>query len=142
VSEAHSRPTRLCLGGSVSPSTLPGMADVIILHNAACSTSKHALAEAEQIGSATEIVQYLKTPLDRAALLELIGKLEDPPADLVRKDPHFAQLGLGAEDYVTPEAVADLLVEHPRLMQRPVLIKGKRAIIGRPKDRVRIFLNS
>ena len=73
MSEAHSRPTRLCLGGSVSPSTLPGMADVIILHNAACSTSKHALAEAEQIGSATEIVQYLKTPLDRAALLELIG---------------------------------------------------------------------
>src|SRR5664279_2876808 len=89
-----------------------------------------------------EIVQYLKTPLDRAALLELIGKLEDSPADLVRKDPYFAQLGLNADDYVTPEAVADLLVEHPRLMQRPVLIKGGRAIIGRPKDRVRIFLNS
>jgi arsenate reductase len=118
------------------------MADVTILHNAACSTSKHALAEAEKSGTATEIVQYLKTPLDRAALLELIGELEDPPADLVRKDPYFAQLGLDAGDYVTPDAVADLLVEHPRLMQRPVLIKGKRAIIGRPKDRVRRFLDS
>ena len=116
------------------------MADVTILHNTACSTSKHALAEAEQVGTVTEIVQYLKTPLARAALLDLIGKLEDPPADLVRKDRHFAQLGLEAGDYATPEAVADLLVEHPRLMQRPVLIKGGRAIIGRPKDRVRPFL--
>jgi arsenate reductase (glutaredoxin) len=108
------------------------MADVTILHNTACSTSKHALAEAETAGADAEIVQYLKTPLDRAALLDLIGKLEDPPADLVRKDPFFAQLGLAADDYVTPDAVADLLVEYPRLMQRPVLIKGGRAIIGRP----------
>jgi arsenate reductase len=118
------------------------MADVTILHNTACSTSKHALAEAERSQTATEIVQYLKSPLDRAALLDLIEKLEDPPADLVRKDPYFAQLGLNADDYVTPDAVADLLVEHPRLMQRPVLVKGDRAIIGRPKDRVRPFLDS
>jgi arsenate reductase len=118
------------------------MADVTILHNTACSTSKGALAEAEKIATATEIVLYLKTPLDRSALLELIGKLDDPPADLVRKDPYFAQLGLNADDYLTPAAVADLLVEHPRLMQRPVLIKGRRAIIGRPKDRVRPFLDS
>jgi arsenate reductase len=118
------------------------MADVTILHNTACSTSKHALAEADNTGTATEVVQYLKTPLDRAALLALIGKLEDPPADLVRKDPYFAQLGLDVDDFVTPEAVADLLVAHPRLMQRPVLIKGERAIIGRPKDRVRPFLES
>lgn len=118
------------------------MADVTILHNTACSTSNHALAEAERTTTAVEIVQYLRTPLDRAALLELIAKLEDPPADLVRKDSHFAQLGLDPDAYVTPEAVADLLVEHPRLMQRPVLIKGQRAIIGRPKDRVRPFLDS
>lgn len=118
------------------------MADVTILHNPACSTSKHALAEAEQAGTSVEIVQYRKTPLDRAALLELIGKLEDPPAALVRKDPYFARLGLDADGYVTPEAVADLLVEHPRLMQRPVPVKGERAVIGRPKDRVRLFLDS
>lgn len=116
------------------------MADVTILHNSGCSTSKHAVAVAEETGTAAEIVQYLKTPLDRAALLDLIGKLADPAADLVRKDPYFAKLGLNAEDYTTPEAVADLLVEHPRLMQRPVLVKGDRAIIGRPKDRVRPFL--
>jgi arsenate reductase len=123
-------------------STLRDMAEVTILHNTACSTSKHALAEAEQVGTRTEIVQYLKKPLTRAELLDLMAKLEDPPADLVRKDPFFVQLGLSADDYVMPEAVADLLVEHPRLMQRPVLIRGERAIIGRPKDRVRPFLDS
>jgi arsenate reductase (glutaredoxin) len=118
------------------------MADVTILHNNACSTSKYALAEAERAGITPAIVQYLKTPLDRAALLELIGKLEDPPANLVRKDSFFAQLDLNPVDYQTPAAVAELLVAYPRLMERPVLIKSKKAIIGRPKDRVRPFLES
>ena len=116
------------------------MSDVTILHNTACSTSRHALDEASAAGVETDVVQYLKKPLDRAQLLELMGKLEDEPADLVRKDGFFKAQGLNADDYVTPEAVADLLVEHPRLMQRPVLVHGDRAIIGRPKDRVAAFL--
>ena len=74
------------------------------------------------------------------ARLNLIDKLEDPAAELVRKDGFFKDLGLSADDYTTPEAVADLLVEHPRLMQRPVLVRGDRAIIGRPRDRVVKFL--
>ncbi|MFI5428048.1 arsenate reductase family protein [Aeromicrobium sp. UC242_57] len=73
-------------------------------------------------------------------MLALIAKLEDPAADLVRKDGFFKGLDLDAADYTSPEAVADLLVEHPRLMQRPVLVRGERAIIGRPKDRVAPFL--
>src|SRR5690606_1868995 len=116
------------------------MADLTLLHNQNCSTSRHALDAVREAGVDAEVVQYLKTPLDRAALLDLMAKLEDPPADLVRKDGHFRELGLDADDYTTPEAVADLLVEHPRLMQRPVLVRGDRAIIGRPKDRVAPFL--
>ena len=118
------------------------MADVTVLHNRNCSTSRYAIDEVEAAGVDAEVVQYLKTPLDRAALLDLMGKLEDPPADLVRKDGFFKDQGLSADDYTTPDAVADLLVEHPRLMQRPVLVKGDRAIIGRPKDRVPAFLAS
>jgi arsenate reductase len=116
------------------------MADVRIFHNPSCSTSKAALGEADAAGSDVEIVQYLKAPLDRDQLLDLMKILEDDPADLVRKDPYFKEQGLVAEDYTTPEQVADLLVEHPRLMQRPVLVRGDRAIIGRPKDRVAPFL--
>jgi arsenate reductase (glutaredoxin) len=116
------------------------VAALTILHNPRCSTSRHAMDAVEAAGADAEVVQYLKTPLDRAALLDLLAKLEDPPADLVRKDGHFAELGLDAADYTTPESVADLLIEHPRLMQRPVLVRGDRAIIGRPKDRVPAFL--
>jgi arsenate reductase len=116
------------------------MSDLTLLHNPACSTSRAALDEVNAAGANAEVVQYLKAPLDRAQLLDLIGKLEDPAADLVRKDGYFKEQGLKAEDYVTAEAVADLLVEHPRLMQRPVLVKGDKAIIGRPKDRVPAFL--
>lgn len=116
------------------------MAELTVFHNTACSTSRHALDEAEAAGAKPEVVHYLKQPLDRAALLGLMGKLEDPAADLVRKDGFFKGQGLVAEDYVEPEAIADLLVEHPRLMQRPVLVRGDRAIIGRPKDRVAAFL--
>jgi len=116
------------------------MSTITLYHNTSCSTSRHALDAVTASGSGASVVQYLKTPLDRAQLLELIGKLEDPPADLVRKDPFFNQQGLRAEDYRTPEQVADLLVRFPRLMQRPVLVRGSRAIIGRPKDRVDGFL--
>jgi len=98
--------------------------------------------EASRLGVDVDVVQYLKKPLDRDQLVELMGKLEDPPADLVRKDGFFKDLGLDEADYTDVDAVADLLVEHPRLMQRPVIVKGDRAIIGRPKDRVEAFLQS
>lgn len=118
------------------------MSDATILHHPDCSTSRHAVGTAAGDGVDLEVVQYLKTPLDRAALLALMVRLEDEPTDLVRQDGFFTSLGLDPADYTTADAVADLLVEHPRLMQRPVLIRGDRAIIGRPKDRVQAFLDA
>ena len=59
----------------------------------------------------------------------------------MRKDSQFAKLGLDAADYVEPEPVIELLVAKPRLLQRPIVVLGDRAIVGRPKDRVRAFLS-
>ena len=68
--------------------------------------------------------------------------LEDPVEDLVRKDSKFKKLELDPDDYVdNPKAVVDILVKHKQLLQRPVLIKGKKAIIGRPKARIYDFLS-
>ena len=68
--------------------------------------------------------------------------LEDPVEDLVRKDSKFKKLELNPDDYVdNPKAVVDILVKHKQLLQRPVLIKGKKAIIGRPKARIYDFLS-
>lgn len=114
------------------------MASITLLHNPRCSTSRHAVDAAD--GHDVEIVQYLKTPLSETELLDLIGKLEDDPTDLVRRDATFKELGLSDADVSSPEQVAKVVAEHPKLMQRPVLIRGDRAIIGRPKDRVPAFL--
>lgn len=95
---------------------------------------------AEQAGVEVDTVQYLKTPLDEPALRTLLGQLEDPATDLVRRDANFKELGLTDADVADEDQVVKVLLEHPNLMQRPVLVRGGRAIIGRPKDRVPEFL--
>ena len=97
---------------------------------------------ASAAGVAADVVEYLKTPLDAAALGDLLDKLEDPETDLVRRDAFFSQSGLTEADVQTRDQIVAVLVQHPRLLQRPVIVKGDRAIIGRPKDRVAAFLNS
>ncbi len=83
----------------------------------------------------------MKEPPDRATLEKIVAGLEDPVEDLVRKDSRFKKLELDPDDYVgNPEAVIDLLVEQKALLQRPVIVKGKKAIIGRPKGRIAEFL--
>lgn len=116
------------------------MADVTVLHNPRCSTSRAALEQVEVAGAEVEVVRYLSTPLDAGQLWDLIGALEDPATDLVRRDATFAALGLSDDDVATVDQVVAVLTDHPKLMQRPVLIKGDRAIIGRPKERVPDFI--
>ncbi len=67
--------------------------------------------------------------------------MEDPVEDLVRKDSKFKKLELDPETFVgNPEAVIEILLKHKQLLQRPVIVKGKEAIIGRPKQRIYDFL--
>lgn len=88
-----------------------------------------------------DVVLYMKEPPDRATLERIVAGLEDPVEDLVRKDSQFKKLELNADDYVgNPEAVIDLLSERKALLQRPVVVRGDKAIIGRPKDRIAEFL--
>ena len=116
------------------------MSDVTILHNSHCSTSRAAIERLDEAHVEAEVVDYLRHPLDAVALGDLLDKLEDAPTDLVRRDAYFAELGLTEADVETREQVVAVLTEHPRLLQRPVLVKRGRAIIGRPKERVAAFL--
>ena len=100
------------------------------------------MAVAEEQGVDHDVVLYIKEPPDEAALRKIIAGLEDPVEDLVRKDSKFKKLELNPDDYVdNPDAVVDILVKHKQLLQRPVLVKGKKAIIGRPKARIVEFLS-
>ncbi len=87
-----------------------------------------------------DVVEYLKAPLSRADFERILDAIPDEPAELVRKDKRFAELGLSETDYTTKDAVIDLLLEHPELMQRPVVFKGDEALICRPSDKVLAFL--
>lgn len=99
------------------------------------------MAVAEELGVDHDVVLYMKEPPDRAALEKIVKGLEDPVEDLVRKDSRFKKLELNPDDYVdNPSAVVDLLVEQKALLQRPIVVKGRKSIIGRPKARIADFL--
>ncbi len=95
---------------------------------------------AEELGVDAEVVLYLKTPPDEATLRSIIAKLDDPVTDLVRRDSLWTKLGLTDADAATDDQVVALLLRHKQLLQRPVVVTPTRAIIGRPKERVRELL--
>jgi arsenate reductase len=95
---------------------------------------------AEELGVSAEVVLYLKTPPDADTLRSIIAKLEDPVTDLVRRDSMWTKLGLTDADAATDEQVVALLVKHKQLLQRPVVVTPTKAIVGRPKERVRALL--
>jgi arsenate reductase (glutaredoxin) len=116
------------------------MSDVTIYHNPHCHASQNALAIADELGVDYDVVLYLKQKPGRATLEAIADRLEDPVADLVRKDSLFKKLGLDAADYVEREPVIELLAQRAALLQRPIVVRGDRAIVGRPKERIRELL--
>jgi arsenate reductase len=93
----------------------------------------------EELGVDADVVRYLENPPDEATLRSIVGKLEDDAADLVRRDG-WSELGVAAEDLSTDEGVVAVLVAHPQLLQRPLVVTDDTAIIGRPTERVRDLL--
>lgn len=118
------------------------MERLVLYHNPKCSKSRGALAILEERGADYEVVEYLETPPAREDLESILDRIPDPPEALVRKDAHFAELGLDASDYHERDAVVDLLLAHPRLMQRPVAVRGERAVIARPSEKVSELLDA
>lgn len=120
---------------------MTAVTEIRLLHNPKCSKSRQALELIESRGADAEIVRYLDTPPSRADLEFIVDHLDVEPAKLVRKDPHFKELGLDAADYTERDAVIDLLAEHPRLMERPVAIAGDKAVLGRPPENITALLD-
>ena len=96
---------------------------------------------AEELGVDVEVVRYLDTPPDEATLRSILDQLDDPPADLVRREK-WSELGVTADDVATVDGVVAVLLAHPELMQRPVVVKDGRAVIGRPTERVTELVRS
>lgn len=111
--------------------------DVTIFHNPSCSHSRGALGILEARSIDHSVIEYLVSPPDRETLEAVISKLVDPVSELVRTgDKKFVELGLDPHAYQTADQVIDLLLVHPELMQRPIVVRGDRAVIARPSERV------
>ena len=87
-----------------------------------------------------DIIEYLKDHPTRESLEKIIDMLDGPVGDLVRKDKRFKELGLNPNDYADKKTVVALLLKHPELMQRPIVIRGKHAIIARPPEKLATLL--
>lgn len=110
------------------------MSDVMIYHNPRCSKSRATLQILRDRGIEPEIVEYLKTPPDEETLACLLGMLEMEPIDLIRKgEDDYEALKLEAKDR---KALIRAMVAHPILIERPIVVKGDQARLGRPPEGV------
>lgn len=107
-----------------------------IYHNNRCSKSRAALALLEARGEVCEVVNYLETPPSSDELTVLLDMLGMTPRDLMRKgEPEYAELGLD-DPSLDDTALLTAMANHPRLIERPIVVANGKAVIGRPPEAV------
>jgi arsenate reductase len=111
----------------------------VFLHNARCSKSREGLELMRETGVELPVRDYLRDPLSLAELRQLVNLLGVRPIQIVRRrEPQYAELGLS--DETADDAVLEAMVAHPILIERPIVVRGNRAVIGRPPQLVRELL--
>jgi arsenate reductase len=112
-----------------------------ILHNPRCSKSREALALLQQQALQVEVIEYLKNPLTADELAALLGKLGIPARQLLRsKEDEYKQLGLD-DMSLSEQQLIEAMAQQPKLIERPVIIKGDKAVIGRPASNILSLLS-
>lgn len=108
---------------------------VRIYHNARCSKSRAACALAREQGYELEVVEYLKSPPSRSELAELVRKLGVPASSIVRKGEDIYKSDYQGRE-LDEDQWLDALAMHPILIERPIVVRGERAVVARPPERV------
>lgn len=112
---------------------------VTIYHNPRCSKSRQTLSLLRDRGIEPDVVEYLKSPPDSQQLKRIIAMLGITAHDLVRRgEAEYRELGLGPDN--DEDEVIDAMARHPRLIQRPIVIAGDQARIGRPPELIEEIL--
>jgi len=112
---------------------------VKVYHNNRCSKSRGACQILSENGVQAEVLEYLKTPLTEAEIADLLVKLNMKAADLVRKNEGIYKSDHAGKNYSETEWIS-ILAANPILIERPIIVKGDKAIIGRPPEKVLDFL--
>lgn len=111
------------------------MAELTVYEKPSCTTCKNLAALLAEHGVDYDSVDYHVTGLSEGEVRELVRKAGVPARELFRtRDPVFKDLGLGEREVADEEAIA-LMAEHPQLLERPVVVRGDRAVLARPIDR-------
>lgn len=112
------------------------MTDLTLYHNPRCSKSRGALELLEARGLQPQVVRYLETPPSAIELRSLLGKLGIGARGLLRTgEDEYKALNLG-DSALSDDQLIDAMVTHPKLIERPILIVGDKAVIGRPPEKV------
>jgi len=112
------------------------MTDLTLYHNPRCSKSRGALELLEARGLSPTVVRYLETPPTAAQLTDLLTKLKISARQLLRTgEDEYKTLNL-ADSSLSDAQLIDAMAAHPKLIERPILVAGDRAIIGRPPENV------
>ena len=112
------------------------MSDITIYHNPACGTSRNVLALIRNTGDEPTVVEYLKTPPDRATLTQLIAAMGVPVRDVLRqKGTPYDELGLGDPKW-SDEQLIDFMLQHPILINRPIVVTPLGTRLCRPSEAV------
>ena len=112
------------------------MTDLTLYHNPRCSKSRGALELLEARGLTPTVVRYLETPLSAAQLRDLLAKLNISARQLLRSgEDEYKALNL-ADSGLTDAQLIDAMAAHPKLIERPILVAGDKAVIGRPPEKV------
>jgi arsenate reductase (glutaredoxin) len=116
------------------------MADLTVYEKPTCTTCRRLAALLEERGIDFDRVDYHVEPLSEGEIRELVRKTRRPARELFRaREPVYTELGLGDREAEDDEAIR-LMAEHPELMQRPVVVRGYRAVLARPVERVEELL--
>ena len=110
-----------------------------IYHNNRCTKSCQALHELEDSGKPFEVIYYMETPPTKAILEELLKKLNIKPFDLIRKGEKVYLESYKGKSLTDNEWV-NAMVEHPILIERPIVVSGSKAVIARPTERIKEVL--
>jgi arsenate reductase len=112
------------------------MTDLILYHNPRCSKSRNALELLEQRGLTPSVIRYLETPPSADELRQILARLGISPRQLLRSgEEEYKTLNL-TDSTLTDEQIIDAMVAHPKLIERPILVVGDTAVIGRPPEKV------
>ena len=112
-----------------------------IYHNPRCQKSREGLEKVKQSGKEYTVREYLKEPLSRVELQNLIKKLDISPSELIRKNEKIWKEQYRGKEYSEDEII-DILVQNPKLIERPIVEINKKAVIGRPPERIDSILQT